>query len=410
MFLLKKNNNIFFSEFFQIKELKILSLVCWEWYHEIAFVWKENININLKTLTEIEYNKNKEILKKSQRYYSNIKIPSSALEVCDIDTSLYLEVIKLIRSRDSMTYTNNIKNVIFFGLGSNWNPEKIVDIFTALGNQMDSVRFEDITMSRVPMKLLTLGTGFLENLRDIAKNIKSLSVGLKGPNEFATVCTNLQSLRVCLSNEDDGSILEKIFTKNQNIRHLNFGLYYDGNIQFLDSLKNLTTLEVNGKKYYPNIKLNPFLNVQFIGLRSLVVSNCILDANDLRAMEKNIPNLVKLNLTLQSNDILIEPKFQLIKYCCGLKFLKELKLIFTGFRMNFQYNTIFFCSDTINYSLSEAGFKNMFFNQLLLTKITRVTPNILTLNLEDIELDFGVDSFFHCLKDLPFLQNLTLKW
>lgn len=380
--------------------------MCWEWYHNIALVWKQNININLEKLrkyNEKQYNENKEILKKSQRYYENIKIPSLVLESHIRDISHYLEVIKLIRSRNSMTYTNNIKNVIFFGFNLDWNPEKMVDIFTAVGDQMDSLCLGDFG-SRLSMKFVQ--TEFLENLRNIIKNLKSLNVGRKGPNEIATVCTNLQSLDIRVSNVDDGSILENIFSRNVNIRHLKLYLYYDENIQFTISLKLLSTLEVIGKKLN-SIKLNPFLNVQLTELRSLVVSDCVLDIHDLRAMEKNIPNLVKLNL--QSNQILVEPKFQLFRYCWGLKFLKELKLSFTQYRINFQYNADLDYSDTINYSLMEADFTNMFFNQLLLEKITKVTPNIRVLTLKDVELDFGVDCLFNCLKILPFLQNLTLR-
>lgn len=389
--------------------MKTLSLVCWEWYHNIALAWKDNININLKilnNLTDKEYGELKDNLSNSLRYFANIKIPLPYLGFGFDVFPRFLEVIKLIRIRDSMTYKNIIRNVSFFGSVSQYDPIKLVDIFTALGKEIVSVHFEYTPYEWGSTKPIDIK--LLQELRDIIKNIKVLNLGWRGSPAIAALCTNLDFLKVSLRNKDDGLTFEKVLTQNMNIRHLVLHLYCIVNTESIRSLTYLTTLELKGDKYNLDIKLTSFLSFKGDELRSLVVSNSTLNSNDLRAMEVNFLNLVKLDLEL--GDLLLEPKYLLLEYFWNLKNLKELRLKFTAERMNFQYENVEWRnSDTINSSLVEASYCNLFFNKLLLEKVVRTSPNLRKLHLEDIELDLFVDSFYDCLKNLPYLEHLILK-
>ncbi|KAL5286003.1 hypothetical protein ACFFRR_007599 [Megaselia abdita] len=388
--------NIF--KFLPTSKLKAFSLVCWDWYHEIAMILKRRISINIEKfgiLQRFQLSKSKSSIESSKRYYENLKIP---LARCLESTSGYLESIDLIRNR-ALTYTNTIRNVIFFGDIHCADPLKFVDIFSALGDQIISVDFESsFIVCNTWDKPKCINGKELKDCKYIFKNLRVLKLSNIGLQRIATFCTNLETLRMCIRTNTHVAILNKVVLYNANIRNLSLHVSNSASDSIqVESLQYLKELELNGDNFEVQKTL---MRLKFDELLSLIINNCGLENKDFKAMERNYQHLRTLHLKFNKN-IKNYSQSSLLHCCWGLKHLKEIKLEIEGFDEH-PFNTT--CST--NESLDHLILGKMLMTKEMLEEFVKITPNMKKLCFLDMELDFFVDNLFEILKKACFIEHL----
>lgn len=369
-------------------------MVCKEWYNEIAWVWKQRITISLKTV----WNKAdvKKILKNSRRYYENIKIEGSNIDQIS-------KPIKLLRSRDSSTFKNHIKNVIFTYSLNDISPLHIVDIFTALGNQLISVEFP-FYLYESDRKIDSLvNIPEIEALQGVFNNLQILRLGSTPPH-IATFCRNLIKFGIRIIKENDGPIFDKVAAQNVNNQDLRLHVSTFMNSDSLFSLKILKSLELSGLGLaYERIQ-KALMDNKFNELRSLSIDNCIFDNNDLKLMQIYYKDLEMLDL--KYTKIPEQSRSSIFQYCLGLRDLKELKLEVLKTR---DYQNIL-KSYPVNESLIEIKYSKMIITKIMFIELIQSTPNLRKLSFFNVDFKFGADELFSLLKNLKFLGHLVLNW
>lgn len=373
-------------------------MVCKEWYNEIAWIWKERIIITLDEywFNDFQLNATKEILTNSNRLYENIKIQ---LDICNA-LNIH-QVVKIIKM-----FKKSIKNVIFYGNIINLRPKHIIDLLTALGNQITSIAFKSFpTVYSYTEAFFEIWNGpELEVLHGMFNNLQLLKLSHTGPKQIATFCRNLTTFEIRIMNERDGLIFDQVALKNVNLQNLCLHTQSKLNTESLVSLRFLRTLELNGSGVAYESLQKSIMNCKLNQLCSLTIDNCLLDNNDFQVRQTNFENLKVLNFKYKTYTDAAERYF-IFQYCFGLPNLKELNLEMR--HLNYQDHQIL-NKIPMNESLVDVSYADMIITQTFLREIVRSTPNLIKLSFCTVEFRFTVDKLFDLLKNLPFLEHLVL--
>ncbi|KAL5287506.1 hypothetical protein ACFFRR_008410 [Megaselia abdita] len=394
-------------KFLPVSDLKMLSLVCWDWYNEIAIVWKERITLNLHRLVvdEPEFiQSDLNVLENSKRYFESIKIliDSNYNKKHDI----IVKAIQLIRNRESLAYKNNIKYVSFSGEYFNMiRTFEMTEIILSLGYELISVNF--ISLFRESSQRnsdFTWKECNLIELKDSLKNLKQLNFSRMGPMELSTLCTELTefSTHVNYNGNEPGPILETVLRQNVYINRLKLFVDSKVNVESLLSMRYLKVLELDGGGEYAKRLQKAVANSELKELRSLSIQNCCFVKKDFQAMQRKLQNLEELNLDFELM-YSSEGRDLLFECCWGLQNLQKLSLRRPCLLRMLQFDL------QSNENLVELSFSQITFSEDHLKAIVKSTQHLKKLSCSSVYFEFIVDKLFEILGGLPSIQDLVFK-
>lgn len=224
-----------FPEYFSFEELKILSLVCRNWYEEIAFLWHDKLRLDFEHFfnNRRSLKSNTNILANGKRRYVDVKIENNAFFE---DTAAVFKAISLRRGSKCKRL---IKSLELKGFGI----LQIEDIFSWMGDSLEKLSISNMCEQnsfkldrKTPSKM---GEKYLKMLSNLSSlSLKKIS---KEFQEFFKYFINVTSLTLnCISLDQ----LKESLSSCSKVRTLRLGDIHGTTVDLsdLDVFKNLESL------------------------------------------------------------------------------------------------------------------------------------------------------------------------
>lgn len=384
-------------EHFSFEELKIISLVCRDWYQEIGFLWKDKLRLDFYYFSQgrRSFKDNLKALSNSKRLYVNVKAENNKFFK---DTADFFKAISL---RRNLKCKRLIKSLNLKG----YNILQLEDIFNWVGGSLEDLRVSNIPEDKsfkndrkTPSKVEERYFKIFSSLRVLS--LKKISEEFQGFFKYFVHVTEL-SLHFVTLDQLKGSL-----EYCAQVRKLHLGDIHCSNIcredfGVLEKLKHLREIVIGSnysEAFYdllvktlckPEVKL-PF------SLTKFHLYDQVISASNIKTFIAKFPNL---------EDILIE-KFdgdsECLKDIFNLKSLKSLRGPVLKCRHSFDIPIPSLTTVEI-YGLSSLSWIQLD-PPAFIDKLSQLLPNLETLYLKNNECGIHFEGVCELVK----LKTLVL--
>lgn len=379
--------NIF--QFCPLSDLKVVSLVCKNWYEEVGDSWSPNFILNC---CYFETDKDLQVLAESRRQYQSVGI-------CHCHIHLGKSIISIIKARRLRKQCRVFKIVVDGVFYTTNTPfEKVVDLLNQHGRditvlEMSGLNDEntDDSLPLVLKKLPNVRHFELKGLLDLRQ--RNLEVLYDGFENVRTLKLNLNRLSVW---NRKLLFIENFLVNNLELENLTIELEienYSAEL-FLDSVKHLRHLKnlsiIFSDRLHKSLDLNVLKrNKQ---LETLRFKACYISNSDMMKIPKQFTNLRDVRFYLDKN--VDEHSLRAIG---GLPHLESMELVFDAK----------FPSDFENWF----GYVNKNLKSLKLVGCKRFYEYVVSKTLKE-RIDFAKSNPLRIdpiLKNLPNLEYLSIQ-